>query len=507
MADPTSQITRAGDPAATSSSHQYMRDRLRTLRAVYGGTQTLLAAGEEHLPRYSRETDPKYQVRRKKARLRRNMFRQSVDRITGRIFEVPVRLNEPTPTGEVIADDADLRGSSLDRCGRTLYKEALKLGLYHVLVDYPVVDARNLAEERAARARPYLVMLDPEQVLRCYEDTKGQVIHLAWMEVSTEYDEALFREVTVKRVHERFLGRARTWVDRPPRPPQAVNGANPSSPTAGWQREGEDRVVRIPSGDAPGRIMFHTLYAEKEDHMVGRTPLTEVADLTIEHFQLASLFRLSLDHNLFPVLTATGIETKDVGDIIMGPDTVLGSTKSDAEFKMLEHNGIALKAGADDLLALEQRAEAYAGQLTKPSGDVKATTAAINSAEVSSFAKDMAMSLQDVLQAICDDCALWTSEASIGRVEVNMDFAVDLPDGDLAELGGARRAGDLSRPTYWKELARRNILSRDFDPDEETLLLEEQEAEAMAREQEAMKFAAGLEAPREPGGAGGPPAE
>lgn len=504
MADPAAQITRVYDPSVRSSSHTYMASRLRVLRAVYAGTEGLRAGAKEFLPQYAKESDDKYRVRSKEARLRRNMFRQSVDRITGRIFEVPTQLKPPSGAKElsaaakVFADDADRRGKSFDRCARVLYKEALKLGMMHCLVDYPVVTAANLAEERAAGARPYMVMLNPEQVIRCYvhKDT-GHVVHLAWTEEETVWDEAFNQEVTVHRVHERYPGRAITWVDRPARPPAQTPGQSSSIPRTGWQKESEGTVV-IPGADA-GRIMFHTLYAEKEEHMVGRTPLTEVADITIEHYQIASEYRNALKHNLFPILTMTGVDTtKAEGQVVMGPETILGSSNHQAKFAMLEHNGTAIKAGKDDLDSLEQKAEAYAGQLTKPSGDVKATTAAINSAEVSSFAKDMAQELEDVLQAIVDDASLWAGEPKLGDVEVNMDFAIDLPDGDLQVLQSARSAGDISRPTLWRELTRRNVLSRDFDPAEEERLLEEQEAEAMEREQEAMKFASSLEAPRVP---------
>lgn len=499
----------AYSPETTSSSYAAVAIRLAELRAVWGGTETLLAKADTYLPKFEKENQKAYERRRKSARLRRNMFRQAVERVTGRIFEVPCKINEPSAQGKIIADDADRRGNSFDRIARNLYRDSLKLGMRHILVDYPRVDATNLAEERAQNPRPYLVELEPEQVLRCYEDDDGHLTHLAWVTSATQWDESLGEEVTVLRIHERFStpgaadARARVWIRQAQKVSELGGVARPVMTSAlpkqqgkwTWEIEEEYTI----SGQ--NRIMFHTLYAEKEDHMLGRTPLTEVKDLTIEHFQIASDYRNCLRHVLFPILTATGVEQKDIGDIVLGPDSVLGSTKAEANFKYLEHTGKAIEAGYKDLESLEQRAEAYAGRLTKATGDVKATTEAIGAAEVSSFAKDLAMSLQDVLQAILDDCALWTGEESLGRVEVNMDFAVDLPDGDLEMLKSMRQSNDITRQTLWKEVTRRNILSRDFDPEEEERLLDEQEAESMAREQEAMKFAASL---KEETGSGAP---
>lgn len=497
------------NPETVSSSHTAMSARLLQLRTVFGGTETLQAQSEKYLPKFEKEDGTKYLRRKKGAFLRRNMFRQAVERVTGRIFEVPVRLHEPSAGGQVLADDADRRGHSLDRIARNLYRDALKLGMRHILVDYPVVVAKNLAQERAAGARPYLVELEPEQILRCYEDDQGHITHLSWTEVSIQWDETAGTEVLKQLIHERFstrgetTSRVRTWKKTstvasalPSSARPVMLGKSPSTAEQyGWQLDGAEIIVQ------QNRIMLHTLYAERESILVARTPLTEVADLTIEHFQIASDYRNCLRNVLFPILVATGIEQKDLGNLVLGPDTVLGSTAADAKFSYLEHTGAALEAGYKDLESLEQRAEAYAGRLTKATGDVKATTEAISSAEVSSFAKDMAMSLQDLLQAVLDDCALWTGEESFGRVEVNMDFAVDLPDGDLAALQGMRGSADISRRTFWREMTRRNVLSRDFDPDEEEKMLDEQEAESMDREQEAMRFAAGL---KEDTGSGSP---
>lgn len=487
-------------PETLSSAHKIMATRLSELRAVWGGTETLLAESEKYLPKFEKEKAEAYARRKKNARLRRNMFRQAVERVTGRIFEVPTKINEPSTMGKVIADDADQRGNSFDRIARHLYRDALKLGLRHILVDYPRVEAANLAEERALNPRPYLIELEPEQILRCYENQDGFKTHLAWLTSTVDWNDTLGEEEINLRIHERFASptspntKARVWIRQAAKVSDLGGVARPVMTSALPRQQGRytwevEEEYEIPNQN---RIMLHTLYAEREDLMVGRTPLTEVKDLTIEHFQVASDYRNCLRHVLFPILTATGVEQKDLGDMVLGPDSVLGSTKADAEFKYLEHTGKAIEAGFKDLESLEQRAEAYAGRLTKATGDVKATTEAIGAAEVSSFAKDLAQSLQDVLQAILDDCALWTGEGSCGRVEVNMDFAVDLPDGDLEMLKSMRQSNDITRQTLWKEVTRRNILSRDFDPEEEQRLLDEQEAESMQREQEAMRFAATL---------------
>lgn len=481
------------DPSVSSTAHNLMQDRLRILRAVYAGTEGLKGLGQEVLPKYVKESVSSYQRRTTMARLRRNMFRQACDRITGRIFQVPVKLVEPKGRGEELCKDFDLQGNNLDRVARTLYHEALKLGGMGLLVEYPVVAAENLAQERALNPRPYALLIDMGDILRCFVDSQGRVTHLAWETETVEWDENARTEVVTRRIHERYPGRAITWR-------RVVNGPPALKPKdASWQLD-ENRPagnVRVPvrkgtSGDREDDILFHMFYAERQAHMVARTPLTEVADLTIEHFQVASDYRNALRQNLFPVLTATGVDQSKLGDIAFTPETVLGSTNPQAKFQMLEHRGTALESGYKDLESLEQRAEAYAGRLTKPTGDVKATTEALSSAEVSSFAKDMALSLQAMLQEVLDDFARWEETDGLGEVQINLDFAVDFADTDMQTLTSMRSTGDLSRQTLWREARRRNTLGSDFDEEEEQRLLEEEETEGMERERQALEFATQL---------------
>lgn len=481
------------NPASTSAAHDAMRDRLWELDTTWGGTESLRAAGEKLLPRFERESAGDHRARLQGARLRRNLFRQSVERTTGRLFEVPVAISDAEEGSAAwsIADDADLRGNSFDRVARDFARDALRRGLSHILVDYPVGQFRNLAEERAANPRPYLVALAPQQVLEAYEDDLGGCTYLRWYDRTLSWDPVAMAVVLRERVQERSPGEFKIW--------EQVSEAVKTNTTYmtgkvrnAWRVTGQGKISQR-------RIMLHTLYAEREDYMVARTPLTEVKDLTLEHWEVGSDYKNCLQRVLFPIITVVGIDQKEVGSLDVGPKSILGSQNKDAKFTYLEHTGAALKSGREYLQDLEHAAEAYGGALTQPTGDIKATATAVSTAEATSWAKDFGLSLQDKLQAIVDDCALWQPAIGTPRVKVNLDFAVDVPDGDLTELGSARRGGDLSRPSYIRELRRRNMLDTDFDEADNDAELEEEQAESMARETDMMKAAAQIEAPRQPG--------
>lgn len=484
----------AYDPSTTSTAHDLMVDRLRELRIVMQGSTALRNSAEEYLPKFERESSGDYDARLKNTRLRRNMFRQAVERITGRIFEIPVKLQDASEMGEQIAGNADLKRNNLDRLARNMFKGALQLGMAHILVEFPINEAKNLKEERDAGLRPYLLHLQPEQILACYEDTlTGAVTYLKWLESETKWNEIKGEEETVEIIQERFPGRWVKWVKQDAETTGQSPVVNPQRETVGWIKEKEGLTTQAD-------IMFHTLYADREAHMVARSPLQEVSDLTIDHWQVGSDYKNCLQHVLFPMLYATGVDQKDIngGEVVLGPKTILGSEKADARFGYIEHTGKAIEAGYKDLEGLEQRAEAYAGRLTKATGDVKATTEALNTAEVSSFAKDLALSLQDILQTAMNDAAKWLKADTVGTVVVSTEFAVDLADDDMTQLGGMRSRGDLPRRAYWKEAMRRNVLSRDFDMDEAEGDLEDEEEAAFKREEAAMKAAAEISAAREP---------
>ena len=79
-----------------------------------------------------------------------------------------------------------------------------------------------------------------------------------------------------------------------------------------------------------------------------------------------------------------------------------------------------------------------------------------------------ALNLKDALEQAFVLTAAWLNEATSPTVRVFTDFALDMGDDKgPATLMEMRKNGDLSRETLWEEAQRRNILSADFDAEEE----------------------------------------
>ena len=113
--------------------------------------------------------------------------------------------------------------------------------------------------------------------------------------------------------------------------------------------------------------------------------------------------------------------------------------------------------------------------MRKKPGDETATGRALDSAESSSYLASTVRDFQDCVELAMQYTADWIGKDDGGSVQINDN--VDLSEADAAELdtlNKARAGRDISRKTYLDELQKRQILSDDFD--------EEQDAEFLAEE-------------------------
>jgi hypothetical protein len=129
-------------------------------------------------------------------------------------------------------------------------------------------------------------------------------------------------------------------------------------------------------------------------------------------------------------------------------------------------------------------------------GKITATASAINTAESTAGLKAAAKGIENAL----NQALAWTCQMlRVTEVTCNVydEFGEDPPVGDLATLTQLRTLGELTRPTLWRELVRRHVLDNDFDPEEEQIELDKEEAINQA------KFGTGF--PPSAAGTGGQP--
>src|SRR5574340_1082903 len=82
---------------ATMMPHFAELEKKRALcRALMGGTNAMISAGETYLPRHPEESDPNYQIRLKENILT-NFVSQAISKSTGKIFSKPLVYKEDVP--------------------------------------------------------------------------------------------------------------------------------------------------------------------------------------------------------------------------------------------------------------------------------------------------------------------------------------------------------------------------------------------------------------------------
>lgn len=462
------------DPSVTSDAYDEMAPKWNMVESLLGGTLAMRAAGEKYLPRHPAETDEGYQNRLTRAVLL-NAFEDAVGKLSGKPFSEPMKLNDDVPPEIVntVVPDVDLQGNALDVFCRNWFREGLAKALCHVLVEFPkprerAPDAppRTLADDRAEGLRPYWVMIKPENVLFAraeIEDGREVLKHIRILECFTAQDG--FVEVQKHRIRVLEPGLVQIWEpDRKPGP-----GAKTTwNKTDEWVTGRED-------------IPLVTFYAHREDLMLGRPPLENLAHLNVAHWQSDADQRHCLTVARFPLLACSGASKDDSDPIVVGPDKVLYNTDPAGRFYYVEHTGAAIAAGRNDLLDLQEQMAAYGAELLrKKPGTETATGRAIDSAESSSDLAAMAVVFEDAVAQALQKTAEWMNLPEGGTVEVVKDYGPGEADAaGLTALHNARTTRNISRETYLDGLRLRGVLPDDFDAEEDAASLEKEAEDLM----------------------------
>jgi hypothetical protein len=110
--------------------------------------------------------------------------------------------------------------------------------------------------------------------------------------------------------------------------------------------------------------------------------------------------------------------------------------------------------------------------MVQKAGGVSATATAVDSAKAHSVLQMWAITLKDALEQAFMIAEAYRGRESKVEVDVFTDFTADpFAQAPLTALRDARKAGDLSRRTFWSGLRRFDVLPADFDADAEDELL------------------------------------
>jgi len=448
----------ANSPATTSFNYDIMAPRWSKIDALLGGTETMRAAGVDYLPQHDNEANATYDERLAATTLF-NATELTLNTWVGKPFSEPITiLDDTTPELVNLFDDLDLQGNNIDVFARNWFKSGIAKAFSHVLIDFPKAmaradgKARTLDDDRKENLRPYWIQIEPERVLfMASEMVNGQemLTQVRILDHVVELDG--FAEVITPKIRVLTPGQVDTYKK------------------AKRKRGGKD-VWQLESTETYdlGFIPFVTFYADRQDLMLGKPPLDDLADLNITHWQSSSDQRATLTVARFPILALSGgVDEKN--KLTVGPRKWLYSPDPQSKFYYVEHKGMALKSGRDDMKDLEEQMARYGADYMKKrvSGET-ATGRVLDAAEATSPLQDATNRFQDSVNTALAMTAEWLAKEFTGGVQIHNDFGPESDEMEgLKPLTEARKNRDISRKTYLSELKRRDVLPEDFDIDEE----------------------------------------
>lgn len=211
--------------------------------------------------------------------------------------------------------------------------------------------------------------------------------------------------------------------------------------------------------------------------MCGKSPLNDLVDLNIAHWQSSSDQRSILTVARFPMLALSGSGTAtgdDTAQIVVGPNQYLVCPDPQSKFYYVEHSGAAIDSGRQDLQDLESQMASYGAEyLKKKPGAQTATARALDSAEATSPLQDATMRFADAMNLAIEYMGTWLKITDLPLVEIECEFGENEDNqANLTTLQAARTGRDISRKTFLEELVRKGVLSEEFDAEDDASELE-----------------------------------
>lgn len=429
-------------PAVEAMSEDYP-----IITTLLGGTTAMRKAGATYLPQWPNEDDDAYANRVKTATLF-PAFGRTCEVLTGKPFSKPITFDDDVPPRILEwSENIDLQGHNLHAFAAAVCFHAISYGLCGILVDFPTAEGlRTKADEAAAGVRPYFVHIHAQSILGWRAERINGVqtlTQLRFLEIVSVPD-GEFGETEIEQVRVLYPGRWEVW-----RESEAADALGKKQ----WilHSDGVTSLQKIP---------FVPVYGRRTGFMQGVPPLVELAHMNVEHWQSKSDQQTILHVARVPILF-----TKMLGEnpITVGAATAVKSDDPNGDMKFVEHSGQAIKAGSDELLALEDRMRQVGAELLviKPGNRTVAQTVSDNEAGMCSLQRiiqDEEDAIDQALQLMAD----WVKEPEGGHIQIFNDFGVaSLAEASLELLRDMNVDGTFSDESLFAEAQRRGVISPD----------------------------------------------
>ena len=444
--------------ATASLAYNMMYPRWWKMDTLLNGTQAMREGGEEMAPRHENESVINYNERIL-GNVLFNMVDLTLRMWVGRPFANQIQYTEDFASHlKPLMEDVDLNGNNLDIYARRWFRTGVAKAFSHTLVEFPrggFAASRTLADDDRMNIRPYLVHIAPEQVIFALAtriDGREVLTHVRIVEEVITLDG--WEEKVTEQIRVLELEYVNVGDDEAPDFVQKVRV------DIHRQDEKKNWVVTETWYMDIDFIPLVTFYADRQAFMVGRSPLDDLADLNIRHWQSMSDQVSILTVARFPMLACSGGDDEE-SHLVIGPKEWLFTPEPTARFYYVEHKGAAIEAGRKDLEDLEKRMQSYGAEFTKDRPDRESASAReLDSSEATSPLQDVTFRFNDALNFALEMMSAWMRKLHSGKASVPTEFTSPQSD-ELLTLYNTWTEGGLTTEEYLKELQRRGVLSEE----------------------------------------------
>lgn len=425
------------------------------LETLKGGTPAMRAAKTTYLPQQPKEDDEDYAYRLATSTLFPAFMRTS-GVMAGKPFSKELTLNKVPAAVEQLLSDVDGQGRSLHAFASDVFADSgIEFGFGGILVDFTKTeeDVKTVADEKRAGLRPYWVHIKKDQILGYKAENRGGTMVLTQLRIAEqrEVDDGEFGVSYVDVVRVYYPGR--------------------------WElhqiaTDGKSWVIVDEGLMSIGVIPFVPLYGVRLGFMEGVSPLLDLADLNIKHWQQQSDQDDSTRFARKRMVVFTGITD---GDQMTVASNYAIQLPKDADAKVVQGSAESVTVGRTELTALEQQMIQTGAELLVALPGQRTATEASNDAEANkSMLQSIVENFEDALDATLQLTSDWLGAGEGGTVSLFKDFAANsLTDASAQLVLSMNMQGLITKETALKEMQRRAVLSADLDVKTEVGLAED----------------------------------
>jgi hypothetical protein len=201
----------------------------------------------------------------------------------------------------------------------------------------------------------------------------------------------------------------------------------------------------------------------------GMSPLSELADLNIEHWQIKSDFSNTTHITLVPQAVFTGVTTDELGTAgVIGPKRRIVLSSPEASAFYLQTDPALIDAGLK-ILETNENQQRVMGLDMMARKTMTATERSIDQTGSDSDLASMVRSFAKMLGKAIGLMHEWEGRPDPEIVPIiNTEFGITTADVQaIQSLLESRRAGEITQETYLSELKRRGALDDSVDINEE----------------------------------------